>query len=54
MKNHHEKNASSFDLRFQFVLSQKSGHFLIRIWYILFMVDVKSIVGINNIFCFNG
>lgn len=54
MKNHHEKNASSFDLRFQFVLSQKSGHFLIWIGYILFMVDVKFMAMINDISCFNG
>lgn len=53
MKNHYEKNASSFDLRFQFVLSQKSGRFLIRIGYILFIVDVKFMAIINNIICFS-
>ena len=54
MKNHHEKNASSFDLRFRFVLSQKTGRFLIRIGYILFIVDVKFMAMINDAFCFNG
>lgn len=53
MKNHHGKNALSFRLRSQGVLSQTSARFLYRFELFLFMTGVKFMATINNLFCFS-
>ena len=53
MKNHHRKNALSFRLRFQGVLSQTSARFLYRFELFLFMTGVKFIAAINGLSCFS-